>query len=243
MPAARRRLPERQAGLDRDRVRAPGRSGAPPPRRCHSWRWASRRTSTTCRSGRRKSSVPPRGHVGEAHDVVGAELEARGRGRRARRRSTARRRARRRAACARARTRPRRGARAAPPRGRPGRVAATRPVRRAEPGREPSDSRRGLGEALLGELARAHGGHDPRVDRGQRVLVQLGADAERVRAGRERLHRALLDADARREALHLERVGDHDAVEAELLAQQAEHDRAHRRRPVVERRHADVGAS
>ena len=51
------------------------------------------------------------------------------------------------------------------------------------------------------------------------------ADAEGIDTGRERSHGGGLDPDRGRDGLHLERVGHHDAVEAELLAQEALHER------------------
>ena len=59
-----------------------------------------------------------------------------------------------------------------------------------------------------------------------RLLAEIVADAERVDAGLERAHRRFLDADGRADRLHLERVGEHEPVEAELVAEQALHDRA-----------------
>ena len=70
---------------------------------------------------------------------------------------------------------------------------------------------------------------------------QRRAEAERVGAGRERPHGALLDADRGADRAHLERVGDHDPVEAELVAQQpVQRARLRVAGSVVERRHADV---
>ena len=66
--------------------------------------------------------------------------------------------------------------------------------------------------------------------------MQVVADAERVGAGRERPHGGLLDADTAADRAHLERVGDHEPVEAELLAQQPGEDPAAQRgRQLVQR--------
>ena len=68
-------------------------------------------------------------------------------------------------------------------------------------------------------------------------LVQVVADAERVRAGGDRAHRSLLDAHAVGDRAHLERVRDHEPVEPELVAQQPREDPpAQRRRHVVRAR-------
>ena len=66
--------------------------------------------------------------------------------------------------------------------------------------------------------------------------LQVMADQERVDTGGERQHGAPLDTDGVADRLHLERIRDHEPVEAELAAQQALHDRPTQRRGrVVER--------
>ena len=84
-------------------------------------------------------------------------------------------------------------------------------------GRHPA---RRLLEPLERKSAGARGLRDRVDQRVDRLLVQVVADAERVRAGRERLHRGLLDADAAADRAHLERVRDHEPVEPQLLAQE-----------------------
>ena len=69
---------------------------------------------------------------------------------------------------------------------------------------------------------------------------QRRAEAERVGAGRQRAHGRALDSLGPAGALHLERVGHHDAVEAELRAQQLDHGRVPGRRLVAEGAEADV---
>ena len=67
------------------------------------------------------------------------------------------------------------------------------------------------------------------------------ADAQRVDARFERAYRGLLDSECRADRLHLERVGQYQPVEAELLAQQTLHDaRAERGGRVVESGDAHV---
>jgi hypothetical protein len=83
-------------------------------------------------------------------------------------------------------------------------------------------------------------------DRPMHALHRLGAEAraqaQRVRPGGERLDGGS-DPDGRGDALHVERIRDHKAGEAELLPQQAAEDpRAHRGRDVVELRDANVCA-
>ena len=71
--------------------------------------------------------------------------------------------------------------------------------------------------------------------------MEIVADAERVGAGRERAYGALLDSDAGADRTHLQRVGDHEPAEAELLAQQPGQDPAAQGRGrVVERRDEQV---
>jgi hypothetical protein len=67
------------------------------------------------------------------------------------------------------------------------------------------------------------------------------SEAECIGAGGDRPDRPLLDSDRHADRLHLERVGDHHAGEAELAAQQVvENLAAHRRGLVAERSDDDV---
>ena len=69
---------------------------------------------------------------------------------------------------------------------------------------------------------------------------QVGAEAERVGARGQSAHRRTLDRFGPAGALHLQRVGHHDAVEAEFGPQQVDQGRVPRRRLVAERVEADV---
>ena len=130
---------------------------------------------------------------------------------------------------------------------------AGRPRRRARGRERPRQSmptptrRRGAPDprpprAARAAAARRHGAAKALDDRAHGVLVQVVADAERVGAGLERAHRALLDADAGADRAHLERVGDHEPVEAELLAQQPGQDPSAQRRRQRRRARARAGA-
>ena len=72
---------------------------------------------------------------------------------------------------------------------------------------------------------------------------QVGAEAERVCAGRQRAHGRALDSLGPAGALHLECVGHHDAVEAELGAQQLDHGRVPGRRRLAEARRSGCARS
>ena len=66
-------------------------------------------------------------------------------------------------------------------------------------------------------------------------------EAQRVRTGRDCAHCTLLDAHARADRLHLERVGHDEPREPELPAQQVDQDlAAHRRGAIAERTDDDV---
>ena len=96
---------------------------------------------------------------------------------------------------------------------------------------------RRLLEPLLRQPTRPRRFRDRGDERGDRLLVQVVADAERVDAGRERLNAGLLHSHAAADRAHLERVGDHEPVEAELLAQEPGDDPAAQRgRQLVESR-------
>ncbi len=98
-----------------------------------------------------------------------------------------------------------------------------------------ADASSGLGQPLLG-----HG----RADRRENAFDLLGgqdrAETKRVCAGRERAHGRVIDFLGPAGALHLECVGHHDAVEAELGAQQLDHGRVPGRRRLAEGAEADV---
>ena len=96
-----------------------------------------------------------------------------------------------------------------------------------------------LGSCPVGEAVHAAGsvtqppfGHAGRKrvdDRDHRVLPEVVAHAQGVGACLDRLHRRLDDPDRLAHRLHLERIGEDDAVEAELAAQQpAQHRRVDR---------------
>ena len=84
------------------------------------------------------------------------------------------------------------------------------------PVREPGDSSRRLAEPALVHI-RNEGGADP-VDG---VLAEIVTDTESIDACGECLHRGALDADRLGHRLHLQRIRHDDAVEAELVAEQA----------------------
>ena len=84
---------------------------------------------------------------------------------------------------------------------RPGIEPTTRPP--------PSPSRRSASLASVSRLRAPP--RRSRVDALSCLVLEVVAEEQRVGAGGERLHRALLDADRGAEALHLERVGDHHA--------------------------------
>ena len=112
---------------------------------------------------------------------------------------------------------------------------------RGRPGGGGGDAARRLLEALAREPALADRGDDRRENRFDGVVVHVVADAERVGARSQRAHGALLDADAGTDRAHLERVRDHEPVEAELLAKEPGQDpRAERRRSLVERGHDEM---
>ncbi len=105
----------------------------------------------------------------------------------------------------------------------------------------PRSERPGRGPPLHAAARLRNARGERRDDRGHRLLTEIVADAERVDARVEREHRRSSTPTVALTRLHLERVGHHDAVEAELPAQQALDDRlAQRRGRVAERRHADV---
>ena len=98
-------------------------------------------------------------------------------------------------------------------------------ARRRRPAAERGDAVGRLGQALLRETAGADGVDDRGVHPLDRLLVQVVAEPERVRAGDQRADGCFLDAVGRADGGHLERVGDDQAVEAELAAQQPGQDR------------------
>ena len=115
-----------------------------------------------------------------------------------------------------------------------------------QPGAQRGDAGGRLLEALHAEPTLLHGGDDgvdhqaePRV-RVVRLGVAGVADAQQVGARGQRPHRALAVPDPGRDRLHVEGVGDDHAVEAEVVAQQAEQDRAQGGRLGVVRREDDV---
>ena len=93
-------------------------------------------------------------------------------------------------------------------------------VRRGRPAAERGDTVRRLRQALLREATGADGVDDRGVDPLDRLLVQVVAEPERVRAGDERADGRFLEAVGRADGGHLERVGDDQAFEAELAAQE-----------------------
>ena len=100
------------------------------------------------------------------------------------------------------------------------RAAGGADARRRRPPAECGDAVGCLRQALLGEPAGADGADDRGVDPLDRLLVQVVAEPERVRAGDQRADGRFLDAVGRADGGHLERVGDDQAFEAELAAQQ-----------------------
>ena len=83
--------------------------------------------------------------------------------------------------------------------------------------RQGMDAGRGFPQPFLGEPARPHGFDDGGV---HRLRAELGAEAQRVSAGLECANGALLHTDRRADRAHLERVGDDEAGEAELVTQE-----------------------
>jgi hypothetical protein len=75
-------------------------------------------------------------------------------------------------------------------------------------------------QTLFRELAATHGADDRVPDRVDVALAARAPEAERVGPRGERAHGRLLETAEVADGAHLERVRDHDAVEAELVAQQ-----------------------
>src|SRR5437773_12043411 len=73
---------------------------------------------------------------------------------------------------------------------------------------EPAHALCRLPEPLLFEPAAAHGADEGSLHALQRLLAEVVAKAERVRAGGDRLNRALLHSNCPAQPAHLERVGD-----------------------------------
>ena len=193
--------------------------------RIHAWRCASR---TTTRRGRRIGARDARETtVARASASASpAAMFARGRS------STTS------GGAARARRRPRRAARAAPRRAR----RRGRPARAARPRRDPrGDARARARRASCEPL-----GRDARRDRARGRAATASSSRswptqQRVDAGGERQHGAVARRRRLAQRLHLERVGDHEPVVAELVAQQPRAiARAQGRGRVVERGHEDV---
>ena len=100
-----------------------------------------------------------------------------------------------------------------------------------------------LAKAFLREpaLANSRGnGPDDRVDV---VAADVGAETERVRAGRERDDGGVLDAERPANRLHFERVGDHEPVEAEPFSKQTGKDARADRGPTGNLRHRSAEGS
>ena len=119
---------------------------------------------------------------------------------------------------------------------RPRRTSARR---RGDAGPRSADRARRVAPARRPTRRRARRGRPPRASRpsasspsatastsalwtaADRLDAEVVADQQRVDARRDREHRAARDAVGRADGLHLERVGDHEPVVAELAAQQA----------------------
>ncbi len=104
---------------------------------------------------------------------------------------------------------------------------------RRRPRRQPVDASRGLAETILVDA-----GGERRADAVDGFLAEVVPHTQRIDPGPERPHSGRLDPDGLRHRLHLERIGHHDSVEPELVAQQPLHERrVDRRRQFVD---ADV---
>ena len=194
--------------------------------RIQAWRCASRTTITSGRRPRRSTARRSRRSTRRARSRCPAAA------RRSPSRASARPRPRRCSPAAAARPRAA-GDRARLSVGPSARRATTRPASRsiARRRRRRRGPRRSGRPARPPRAAAPRRAHPPRplderaLHRVDRLLAEVVADQERVDPRRERQHRASLDADVVADRLHLERVGDHEPVVAELVAEQARDDR------------------
>ena len=114
-----------------------------------------------------------------------------------------------------------------------------RPRRGGQRGRLGDASGR-LSQAVLAEAALANGVDEGGLDARDLLRREVGAEAQRIGTGGQGPNGSRLEADGRADRVHLKRVRDHEAAEAELRAQDPDDVRAQRRRLVVERSEAHV---